>query len=279
MHIKNHNALTKYKNIELFPIYSVDELEHIDLSTYDIVYSPHLPIQVDKYPNTKFLFGPHFSVFPEKDGISLIDKPNSKYLLPSKWTIDLWYKFDTCKDLKIEPLPFGVETDRFNEIKQITDRTEVFIYFKCRKQSELEKVKNRLEQIGIKYRIFDYNVRYSEEEYLFFLQNAKYGICIGRHESQGFALEEALSCNVPLLIWNVSSMNQEEGSCYDNYYGTTIPYWDKRCGEYFYHECEFYTKLDLFLSNLETYKPREYVMENLSMDVCENRLIEIIENF
>ena len=49
-----------------------------------------------------------------------------------------------------------------------------------------------------------------------YLQNSKYGIWLDAHESQGFALQEALSCNVPLLVWNISSMNQEYNSTYNN---------------------------------------------------------------
>ena len=41
-------------------------LNNIDLTQYDVVYCVSHPIQSNKYPNTKFLFGPHFSVFPEK---------------------------------------------------------------------------------------------------------------------------------------------------------------------------------------------------------------------
>jgi hypothetical protein len=38
---------------------------------------------------------------------------------------------------------------------------------------------------------------------------------------------------VPLLVWNVSSMNQEQNSSYNNIPATTIPYWNESCGEYF----------------------------------------------
>ena len=75
------------------------------------------------------------------------------------------------------------------------------------------------------------------------------------HESQGFALQEALSCNVPLFVWNITSMRQEYGSSYNDIPATTIPYWDERCGEYFYNINELEDKFNLFLSKLETYKP------------------------
>ena len=83
-----------------------------------------------------------------------------------------------------------------------------------------------------------------------------------------FAIEEALSCNVPLLVWNVSSMNQEEVSNFPNIEATSIPYWDQRCGEFFYKKEEFETKYNEFINKLDIYKPREYVLENLSVEKC-----------
>ena len=37
-----------------------------DIRNYDVVYMPNNPINTSKYPNKKFIFGPHFSVFPNQ---------------------------------------------------------------------------------------------------------------------------------------------------------------------------------------------------------------------
>ena len=62
--------------------------------------------------------------------------------------------------------------------------------------------------------------KYPEEEYIKYLQESKYGIWLGAHESQGFALEEALAINVPLLVWNVKYMSQEVRSNYKDIFAT-----------------------------------------------------------
>ena len=41
----------------------------------------------------------------------------------------------------------------------------------------------------------------------------------------------------------------------------------------------FYNKFQIFLSKLETYKPREFILETLSMDVCEKKFIELLDSF
>ena len=69
-------------------------------------------------------------------------------------------------------------------------------------------LKVSLKNKNIKFEVFDYLNKYPEKKYLKYLQKAKYGIILDAHESQGFAIEEALSCNVPLLVWNVKHMSQ-----------------------------------------------------------------------
>ena len=110
------------------------------------------------------------------------------------------------------------------------------------------------------------------------MQQCKYGIILDAHESQGFAIEEALSCNVPLLVWNAKSMSQEVGGNYNNIPCTTIPYWDERCGEYFYEESELEPTFHIFTNKLDTYKPREYIHENLSVDVCFENFNKLYES-
>lgn len=278
LHPKNLNALMNYGSIDFTTINTVADMDSFDISLFDFVYSPSQPIDISKYPNTYFIFGPHFSVFPD-DKINCIQSNKSLFIVPSKWCIDFWKKDQLCKDLNMGSCPFGVDTILFNEVKHIQNRDKVFIYFKSRRPEELAFVEKLLISRGIIYKVFNYDTRYEQNEYLEYLQESKYGIWIGRHESQGFALEEALSCNVPLLVWDCKSMNQEHGQNYPDIPATVIPYFDERCGEYFYDANDFQGKMDLFINNIDTYRPREYVVENLSMEVCEKRMITSLCNF
>jgi hypothetical protein len=276
MHEKNNNALMNYKNVDYHIIQNPNILDRIDLSQFNCVYSPAIPINVSKYPNTKFLFGPHFSVFPEKIQMNIILGKNVIYTQPSDWARDVWRDSHLCNNIRIETLPFGVDTNRFNQILPSEQRNLVFVYYKSRKPEEFEKIMDFLSHFNVKIVVFNYLIKYSEEDYLKCLHNAKFGVWIGRHESQGFALEEALSCNVPLLVWNVKSMNQEYGYNYQDIPATCIPYWDNRCGEFFYSIDELPCVYDKFMNNLVNYKPREYILENISIEKCENKFIELI---
>jgi glycosyltransferase involved in cell wall biosynthesis len=273
LHNKNLNAILKY-NMIVTRVNDIRECK--DLSIFDVVFSPSSIIDVSKYPNVKFIFGPHICMYP-KEEFNMIKTPNTIYVQPSQWVIDWWNSYPICKDLCMKTLPFGVDTDVFCPNPLInTDKTNVFVYFKRRNQKELGFVCNFLNYNRIPYKIFNYVEGYNEKEYLSYLQSCKYGIWIDAHESQGFALEEALSCNVPLLVWNVSLFSQEENSNYPDIPATTIPYWSDSCGEVFYQGDEFIGTFQLFLSRIDTYTPRDYIVNNLSLSKCEEKFVELI---
>jgi hypothetical protein len=242
----------------------------------DIIYSPLHPLEANNYPNKKFIFGPQFSIFPDYNFYMLNNQhKNITYIQPSEWACNVWVDILKNKNFQnnipILPTPFPVDIFKFNETNNNSKKTKVFIYFKRRKPEELNFIKDFLSENNIQATILQYG-SYNENDYLDLLHTSKFGIWIGTHESQGFALEEALSCNVPLLVWNVTSMSQEFG-CPNNFFdvktkASSIGYWDERCGEFFYSKTDFKDKYDLFISKLSTYNPRQFILENLDTMNC-----------
>ena len=187
------------------------------------------------------------------------------------WVSNLWKMYNIDGIIPVKTQFFPVNTEKFKPLENIK-RDKVFIYFKRRKKEELFFLESFLKNKNVEYKIFDYVKKYKEADYLDFLQHSKYGIILDAHESQGFAIEEALSCNVPLLVWNVTSMAQEEGGRYQAIPATSIPYWDNNCGEYFFKKNELIYKYNEFINKLITYKPREFILNNLSSKKVLNAL-------
>jgi len=285
IHPKNLISIQNYKNINFTTVSDISDVREEELKYTDAIYSPGTYIDVKKYKDCKFIFGPHLSVLPNNvEATEMIKGVNSIYIQPSQWVVDAWKTYRVadnlvCNNLNIETLPFGVDTEKFKNSNDIarTNKTDVFLYIKSRHNYDTTVITRFLQKRNINFKIFSYRQKYSEDDYIEYLKHSKYGIWLGIHESQGFALEEALSCDVPLFVWSVVSMNQEADYTYPNIPATTIPYWDQRCGEYFHSETELEEKFDLFLSRLDTYKPREYVVENLSFEVCEKKMMNIIK--
>ena len=76
LHKKNYHALLNYKNIQIDIIKNENDFCNIDLSKYDIIYSPNIPILVTDFPQKKFIFGPHFDVFPDETKMKIIETGN-----------------------------------------------------------------------------------------------------------------------------------------------------------------------------------------------------------
>ena len=71
-------------------------------------------------------------------------------------------------------------------------------------------------------------------------------------------------------------MSQEYNSKYNNIPATTIPYWDNRCGEYFYDLNDLENIFSKFINNLENYKPREFILDKLSVKPCSEIFKKLI---
>ena len=210
--------------------------------------------------------------------MQMIQGNNSIYIQPSEWAKNAWTIFHCCQYIHLETLPFGVDTVAFNETKHISERSQVILYFKRRLPNELDIICKFLRNNGYDPVIFDYVKRYNETDYINCLHNAKFGVWLDAHESQGFALQEALACNVPLFVWSVTSMNQEAGSNYQDIPAKTNPYWDCRCGESFTNIQDLPSAFNKFIENINTYKPREFILENLSIEKCSEKFINLVNN-
>lgn len=247
------------------------EVNNIDDA--DIILSANVYFNTEKYPNKYFIFGPHFSVFPNTSVNNMKNTYNNAcYIQPSAPSKNTWENEFHYKLLPIYAIPFGVDTDKFKPDN--IAKTEVLLYYKNRDPAELKFVQDFLKNQNIKYKLFNYMDKYQENDYIQYLKRSKYGIWVGSHESQGFALEEALSCNVPLLVWNVTLRKQawKERNVYKNIksHVTTVPYWDDTCGEVFYNKDELIPTFTRFIKNLNNYKPREFVQNNLSIQHLTN---------
>jgi hypothetical protein len=239
----------------------------------DIVFSASTFIPIEQYPNKKFIFGNHFSVFPNRivRQFNNIHK-NAVYIQPSQPSVNTWQQEFNFTNLPMKAIPFGVNTHKFKPDIDRRQNKSVLVYYKNRNPVELQLLETFLQKKNIEYKVFSYLNRYEESDFLKQLKKSKYGIWLGRHESQGFAVQETLSCDIPLLVWDVKLRKQEwtMREAYKNVLSpvTAIPYWDKKCGEFFYNYDELEKKFDIFIKNVDTYEPRKFILENLSQEKC-----------
>lgn len=232
-------------------------------------------------PRIKVLVGPNLYVVP-RDLPKELDISRAVYLVPSAWSRNFWqhFGFDRCP---MEVWPTGIDTEEFKPL--VGKKDFILVYFKQRFMNELEAVKKELELKNLPYRILHYDKGYKEEEFKELLKNTRYVIWLGRQESQGIALEETLSENIPILICDVSSvghcigggeLNQAEKDFTDT---TSAEYFDSRCGIKIKDLSELGAAIEKMENNLASFEPRKYVLENLSLEGQAKKLLHFYDKY
>ncbi len=254
------------------------------------------------FARVRLLYGPHNFVLPEGPlaanggsagggggGGDVGRFPNARFLCPSEWVRDGYLE---CGGL-IAPMicsPFGLDTDQFAPAGARGD--DILVYFKYRSEADLHAVLtevgrlNKSREKPREVRVFRYG-SYARDEYRNALRQCAYGIWIGGHESQGFALQEALSSGVPLLVWTAHSMYDELDKLGRPVFeehkkkglklaATTVPYWDDRCGSIVHDLDGLAATLPKFDETFRRFDPRAYVLQHLSIPAAIQKLAALL---
>lgn len=212
------------------------------------------------------LMGPNLMVLPSDH--TDIWKRYDRFLVNSQWTLDMYKSFDITKDNTINIWSVGIDTDRFNGQGRNID-TDCLIYFKNRDSGELNLVKSELDKRSLSYEIISYG-NYSEDTLISLTKKCAFCILLTGTESQGIAYMEILSSDIPCFVINQSVFSYQGFSCA----GSSVPYFSKKCG-ILADGLEF-GRFDEFINRLNSYTPREYIIENHSLEIAARNYMKFI---
>lgn len=203
--------------------------------------------------------GPNISVLPSWDKNILAVPEVNLCVVPSDWVKNC-YEEDCPKLIgRIECWPAGVDETYWNPHLSETVRTDILIYLKSLDAPFCE-VLNLLRRRGLKHTLIQYG-SYTAEEYRARLKNARCAIFLSRSESQGIALAESWSMDVPTLVWEPSSFSfnghefKETSSC---------PYLNQKTGVAWKSISELELLFDVFLYEENKFSPRSWVLANMT---------------
>lgn len=191
------------------------------------------------------------------------------WLHPADWVRDFW---DVSSTRKIHSAvwPVGIDTTRFSPTP--AEKDIVLVYNKQRADQEIATVLQALEAHAEQYEVITYG-KYTEQAYQALLARAKAIVWVGRSESQGIGLLEALATNVPALVCDIDHFGQWTGAGHERFTEAQLAFTGATAATYFDHTCgsiitdlrELPTKLPTFLHSLSSYQPRAYIQSNLSL--------------
>lgn len=190
----------------------------------------------------------------------------SKVVVPSKWVENLHNKYFPKLNLLIWPVAIYKP-----DLNIGNSETECLVYYKNRPVEHLNQILEKLNDRKISYIGLEYG-NYTQDEFKEVLGEVKYCIIVDNTESQGIAIQEMMSLNKPLFVWDQSIWDYM-GNDYIHE-ATSIPYWSEECGEYIKTIDEFDDKFEKFQNNLDNYSPEKYVNRELS----PKKSVEILLN-
>jgi hypothetical protein len=239
--------------------------------TYDYVISTDSFVTPWAY-SKGIIFGPHVSL--ESVGECPIGD-NIYFNSLSPWLTRL--SKEIFGDKNFVDLHFPVDIYKFKP----NEKSGKPVFYHKRRNPEIMKeffsVNNKED-----FLIYDYTEGYKESDFLDSISKAPYAVWVGCHESQGFAMQETLSCNTPILVIDSKSLREETGGYWDNRLAglnlpcTSASYFDERCG--IVSDTDNWKKdLGIFKSSIITYCPREFVIETLSPESCINKWKSILD--
>jgi len=179
----------------------------------------------------------------------------------------------------------GIDTESWNRDPDTQKSFDFLLYDKVRWEHHnydrtlIEPIRQTLRQRGLTYSQIRYGY-YEEETFREKLRGCRAMIFLCEHETQGIAYQQALACGIPILAWDRGGYWQDpEFYPHRVKFGpvTSVPYWDERCGRKFANPTKFPEELSQFCANLAHYSPRDYILQNLTLEICAGKYLEHVQ--
>ncbi|MGI5865677.1 MAG: WecB/TagA/CpsF family glycosyltransferase [Myxococcales bacterium] len=192
------------------------------------------------------------------------------YIVTCDWMRDLFapYYGDT-----LVPWYGGIDLEKWPDQRQKPKSLDVLVYdkvrwdMKVREHELVEPILRWLDQKGSSWHRLRYR-GYQHSSYRKLLGQARAMLFLCEHETQGFAYQEAMASNVPVLAWDNGLWCDPHRLRFGHapVPATSVPYFSAECGERFRGWDDFPEKAELFWSRLASYEPRRYVARELSFE-------------
>jgi glycosyltransferase involved in cell wall biosynthesis len=266
--------------------YRVNDYAHVRHNPEELACIIGKPFLLDRFKwRNPILLGAAIYSHPSDDPHLLERLPVRKILVPGPWIKTM---FEAYWNGVVKAWPVGIDTDCWMPSTPADKVADVLLYDKVRWDHDryevtlIAPIREFLSAQGHTFQEIRYG-HYREEEFQRALSDCQTMIFLCEHETQGIAYQQALSCGVPIFAWDRGGAWRDPA-----YYPhkadfgpvSSVPYWDERCGMKF-RDCEdFLTNWRAFWDQVqeERFQPRDYVLENLTLEKCASEYVRIARN-
>ena len=217
----------------------------------------------------RLLAGPNLVVLPSEEKKLITAKEIDVYMVNSDWTYKVYTEDAPELKRNCAIWPAGVDTEFWSQSGP-ADRSRMLIYQKSAPRELLDECKKAAESCGYSCDIITYG-SYDAETYRRVLQSCRLGIFLSRSESQGLALAEAWSMDVPTLVWDSKSVEYKGRTMQSS----AAPYLSKKTGLFFQTPTDLASAIER--CQRHQFSPRQWVIENMSDEVSARKLCTLAE--
>jgi len=218
----------------------------------------------------RLLAGPNILVFPSEHA-DVIAAPEVDYCVtPADWVCRLYER--DCPALKGRCVawPAGVDTEYWRPDPGKREPRDVLLFNK-RANGPVSDYIPVLQRRGYSVSVVTFG-SYTSEEFLAHLRRASLMVGYSTSESQGIAWAEAWSADVPTLLWFQGQNTWAPGRTFAS---STAPYLCDSTGLFFSSVAEFEDALTRWEATKETFRPRQWVLDHMSDEVCARQLCRL----
>lgn len=220
----------------------------------------------------KLLAGPNHVISPLENAI-VLSPYIDRYLVNSEWTRTAYLEEAPEMIRNIAIWPAGVDPDVWAPSQLYAKQNQVLVYWK----TEAEEFCEAVEELLRKYHWEPIRIRYGSYDQATFrqvLDCSVFAVFISRSESQGLALAEAWSMDVPTFVWNPQELTINERRYTES---SACPYLTPHTGIDWKNLEEFEALLQaIHPEDMNLFHPREWVLDNMSDTASAAILLSII---
>jgi hypothetical protein len=197
-------------------------------------------------------------------------------IVPSEWTINL-YKDAPAVVRKSRICPVGVD-EKFWAPTPVTKGRTAVVYWKSGDEAFCEEVEAMVRRCGLEpLRVTSrhgvHNI-FTPADLRAMLDRSILGVYLSTFETQGIALAEAWSMNIPTVVWDPQGDAEWRGRTFTS--ESSAPFLTPATGVASRDAAGLEPAIRQALASLASFSPRRWVLENMTDAICSRRLYELI---
>ena len=223
--------------------------------------------------------GPVNALFVDEcDGILQMPEID-RIIVPHEWALE-FYRDAPALKAKSRVCPCGIDTDLWKPSVDATEKRLAVVYWKGGDETFCEQVEQIVRRCGLEPRrlrsLHGEHAMFDPGDYRRLLDRSTIGVFLSTFETQGLALAEAWSMDVPTVVWDPQGTAQWRGRSFES--RSSAPYLTPATGRRWRTIEEFEPALRGALADRAGFRPRGWMLANMTDAICAAALLDIIRD-